>query len=123
MSDFRMRVGSFSAHRILTARAANSAMINRESSDCSVIRTFTHLVSAVLVSARPSQRLEVSFGDSITDGDGSTMDADHNWPSDLIRRLGKTPEYSKVAVVNAGIAFARQPRAQQHTITRRLDDR
>ena len=32
-------------HKILTARAANSAMINRESSDCSIIRTFTHLVS------------------------------------------------------------------------------
>ena len=31
------------------------------------------------------------------------MDADHNWPSDLIRRLGKTPETSRVAVVNEGI--------------------
>jgi lysophospholipase L1-like esterase len=62
------------------------------------------LVSAVLVTAQPSQRLVVAFGDSITDGDGSTVDADHNWPSDLIRRLGKTPEGSKVAVVNEGIA-------------------
>src|ERR1700677_2130957 len=34
----------------------------------------------------------------------STIDADHNWPSDLIRRLGKTPEGSKTAVVNEGIA-------------------
>jgi lysophospholipase L1-like esterase len=62
------------------------------------------LVSAVLVPAQPSQRLVVAFGDSVTDGDGSTVDADHNWPSDLIRRLGKTHEGSKVAVVNAGIA-------------------
>lgn len=62
------------------------------------------LVSAVLVPAQPSQRLIVAFGDSVTDGDGSTVDADHNWPSDLIRRLGKTPEGSKLAVVNAGIA-------------------
>jgi lysophospholipase L1-like esterase len=61
------------------------------------------LVSAVLVPAQPSQRLVVAFGDSVTDGDGSTVDADHNWPSDLIRRLGKTPEGSKLAVVNAGI--------------------
>jgi len=61
------------------------------------------LVSAVLVPAQASQRLVVAFGDSITDGDGSSVDADHNWPSDLIRRLGKTPEASKVAVVNAGI--------------------
>jgi lysophospholipase L1-like esterase len=62
------------------------------------------LVSAVLVPAQPSQRLVVPFGDSVTDGDGSTVDADHNWPSDLIRRLGKTPERTKLAVVNEGIA-------------------
>jgi lysophospholipase L1-like esterase len=59
--------------------------------------------SAVLVPAQPPQRLVVAFGDSITDGDRSTVDADHNWPSDLIGRLGKTPEGSQVAVVNAGI--------------------
>jgi lysophospholipase L1-like esterase len=62
------------------------------------------LLSAVLVPAQRSQRIIVAFGDSLTDGDESTMDADHNWPSDLIRRLGKTPEGSKLAVVNAGIA-------------------
>jgi lysophospholipase L1-like esterase len=62
------------------------------------------LLSAVLVPAQPSQRLVVTFGDSVTDGDRSAIDADRNWPSDLVRRLGKTPEYSKVAVVNAGIA-------------------
>ena len=62
------------------------------------------LVTAVMVPAQPSQRLVVAFGDSITDGDGSTVDADHNWPSDLNRRLEKTAEGSKVAVVNEGIA-------------------
>ena len=62
------------------------------------------LVSAVLVPAQPSQRLVVAFGDSVTDGDGSTVEADHNWPSDLVRRLGKTREGSSVAVVNEGIA-------------------
>lgn len=61
-------------------------------------------LTAVLVPSRRSQRLVVTFGDSITDGDGSTVDADRNWQSDLIRRLGMTPEGSKVAVVNAGIA-------------------
>jgi lysophospholipase L1-like esterase len=62
------------------------------------------LVSAVLVPSAPSQRVIVAFGDSIVDGDGSTVDADRNWPSDLIRRLGKTPEDSQWAVVNEGIA-------------------
>jgi lysophospholipase L1-like esterase len=61
-------------------------------------------VSAVLVPAQPSQRLVVAFGDSIIDGDGSTVDADHNWPSDLIRRIGKKPGGAKWAVVNEGIA-------------------
>jgi lysophospholipase L1-like esterase len=61
-------------------------------------------LTAVLVPAQTSQRLVVAFGDSVTDGDGSTVDADHNWPSDLNRRLAKTPDGSKMAVVNAGIA-------------------
>jgi hypothetical protein len=62
------------------------------------------LVSAVLVPAHPSQHLVVAFGDSIVDGDGSTFDADRNWPNDLIRRLAKAPDSSKMAVVNEGIA-------------------
>jgi lysophospholipase L1-like esterase len=45
----------------------------------------------------------VAFGDSITDGDGSTVDADNNWPGNLVRRLAKTSESSKIAVVNEGI--------------------
>jgi lysophospholipase L1-like esterase len=59
-------------------------------------------LSAVLVPAQPSQRVVVAFGDSVVDGDQSTVDADRNWPSDLVRRLGQT-ESPKLAVVNAGI--------------------
>jgi lysophospholipase L1-like esterase len=62
------------------------------------------LISAVLVPAQPSQRLLVAFGDSVTDGDGSTVDSDHNWPDDLARRLGSLPSSPKMAVVNEGIA-------------------
>jgi lysophospholipase L1-like esterase len=61
-------------------------------------------MTAVLVPAQPSQRLIVAFGDSIVDGDGSTDDADQNWPSHLIRRLQRTGTASKLAVVNEGIA-------------------
>jgi lysophospholipase L1-like esterase len=61
------------------------------------------VVTAVLVPSQPSQRLLVALGDSITDGDGAS-DAEHNWPSDLMARLGKTPEGRKTAVVNEGIA-------------------
>lgn len=60
-------------------------------------------ITAILVPAQPSQRLIVTFGDSVTDGDQSTVDADRNWPDDLIRRLASTRETSNVAVVNEGI--------------------
>jgi len=62
------------------------------------------LVTAVLVPAQPSQRLVVAFGDSVTDGDGSTIDADHNWLGDLARRLEGSPAGAKLAVANEGIA-------------------
>jgi lysophospholipase L1-like esterase len=61
-------------------------------------------VSAVLVPATPGQRLVVAFGDSFTDGDGSSVDLDHTWPAFLSRRLNKEHEGSGVAVVNEGIA-------------------
>ncbi|HET7439756.1 MAG TPA: SGNH/GDSL hydrolase family protein, partial [Terriglobales bacterium] len=61
-------------------------------------------VTAVLVPAQASERLVVAFGDSLVDGDGSTFDAERNWPSDLIRRLQKMPDGSKLAVVNEGVA-------------------
>src|SRR5438874_4583662 len=60
-------------------------------------------LGAVLVPAEPSERLVVAFGDSITDGDGSTVDADNNWPNDLIRRAANTSKTSALAVVNEGI--------------------
>jgi len=53
-------------------------------------------VSAVLVPAEPSQRLIAAFGDSLIDGYGSTVDADGNWQSDLVRRLQKTSADSGV---------------------------
>jgi lysophospholipase L1-like esterase len=62
------------------------------------------VVSAVLVPGRPSQRLVIAFGDSIVDGDGSTLEADRNWPSSLVHRLQKTAMASDLAVVNEGIA-------------------
>jgi len=60
-------------------------------------------LSAVLVPAQPSQRVVVAFGDSVVDGDQSTVDADRNWPGDLIRRLGQAGDGLQMAVVNAGI--------------------
>jgi lysophospholipase L1-like esterase len=60
-------------------------------------------LSAVLVDALPNGRAVVALGDSITDGNGSTPDADRRWPDFLARRLAPRG----VAVANAGISGAR----------------
>ncbi|MBV8575101.1 MAG: SGNH/GDSL hydrolase family protein [Acetobacteraceae bacterium] len=62
-------------------------------------------LSEIMVDATPDARAVVTFGDSITDGDGSTIDANHRWPDFLAERLNKAGV--KVAVVNEGISGAR----------------
>ncbi|MFO1073221.1 MAG: SGNH/GDSL hydrolase family protein [Geminicoccaceae bacterium] len=62
-------------------------------------------LSEILVDAPAGARAVVTFGDSITDGDGSTLDANHRWPDILAERLSQAG--AKVAVVNQGISGAR----------------
>jgi lysophospholipase L1-like esterase len=104
---FPKRVATPTLHALALKRAAISQpgdYTRAEKIEGGLVSESSILVSAVLVPAQPPQSLVVAFGDSITDGDGSTVDADRNWPGDLIRRLAKTPEDSKLAVVNEGIA-------------------
>jgi lysophospholipase L1-like esterase len=61
-------------------------------------------LSEVLVPAQAKSQVIVAFGDSIVDGDKSTPEMDHNWPSELFRRLQQIPQGSRFAVVNEGIA-------------------
>ena len=63
-------------------------------------------LSGVMVDATPDARAVVTFGDSITDGDGSTVDGFDRWPDNLAARLvqaGGPP----VAVLNQGISGAK----------------
>jgi lysophospholipase L1-like esterase len=62
-------------------------------------------LNEILVDAAPNARAIVTFGDSITDGDGSTVDANHRWPDRLADRLVKAGD--NVAIVNEGISGAR----------------
>jgi lysophospholipase L1-like esterase len=45
----------------------------------------------------------VAFGDSITDGSASTVDANGRWPDYLARRLVDTPSVQPTGVLNLGI--------------------
>jgi lysophospholipase L1-like esterase len=60
------------------------------------------LLSEVLVDT-PNDGAVVVIGDSITDGNGATIDADTRWPDFLAARLAPR----RVAVLNAGISGAR----------------
>jgi lysophospholipase L1-like esterase len=46
----------------------------------------------------------ITFGDSITDGAKSTIDANQRWPDDLARRLQANLKYRNLAVLNEGIS-------------------
>jgi lysophospholipase L1-like esterase len=63
------------------------------------------LLSGILVDAAPGARAVVLFGDSITDGNSSTPDADHRWPDFLAHRLHEAG--TPVAVLNEGISGAK----------------
>jgi lysophospholipase L1-like esterase len=60
-------------------------------------------VSGILVDASKDARAVVTLGDSITDGNGSTPNANSRWPDFLAKRLAD----KNVAVLNAGISGAR----------------
>ncbi|MGX9143177.1 SGNH/GDSL hydrolase family protein [Mesorhizobium sp. 128a] len=61
------------------------------------------LLSEILVDAPANDGTIIAIGDSITDGNGATRDADNRWPDLLAERLAS----SQVAVLNAGISGAR----------------
>jgi lysophospholipase L1-like esterase len=62
-------------------------------------------LSEIMVDAPPDARAIVTFGDSITDGATSTVDANHRWPDFLAERLNEVD--ARVAVINQGISGAR----------------
>ncbi len=88
-------------HAIITPRGDFTRADHVETQAVSVASI---ALNAILVPARPGQRLVVAFGDSITDGDFSSVDADRGWPSDLSRRLSKQDGAAGLAIVNEGIA-------------------
>jgi lysophospholipase L1-like esterase len=60
-------------------------------------------LSGILVDAPSNDGAVMVIGDSITDGNGASLDADSRWPDFLAKRLAGR----NVAVLNAGISGAR----------------
>lgn len=60
-------------------------------------------LSGILVDGVGKSRAVAAFGDSITDGNASSLDSNHRWPDFLATRLAE----ENIAVVNAGISGAR----------------
>ena len=62
-----------------------------------------YIITGVDVLADSSCRALVILGDSITDGRGSTTDANNRWPDDLAARMTTNPATANVGVLNMGI--------------------
>ena len=62
------------------------------------------VLSEIDVAAPAGTGLVVAFGDSITDGAGSSLDANHRWPDFLWERLRAAPGRPHLAVVDEGIS-------------------
>lgn len=61
------------------------------------------ILTAIDVMAPAADAAIVAFGDSITDGQGSTTNANDRWPNLLAARLQANPKYAGFAVVDEGI--------------------
>jgi lysophospholipase L1-like esterase len=62
-----------------------------------------YFLTAVNVQASPRAAAIVTLGDSITDGVGSTADANRRWPNVLAQRLQARRNNDELAVLNEGI--------------------
>jgi lysophospholipase L1-like esterase len=65
--------------------------------------TAWHFLSGVSVAATPRAASVVAFGDSITDGAITTVDANRRWPDFLARRLQGQAALRHLGVLNKGI--------------------
>ena len=74
-----------------------------EMADATTTRAW-YWISSVDVLAPADAGAIVAFGDSITDGTTSTVDANRSWPSLLSERLVANPATANISVLNMGIA-------------------
>lgn len=100
----------------LTAPGTGSQGHREEESAFTFTTTSWFFLDAVDMMAPADTRVVVGFGDSITDGTGSTLNGDDRWPDVLSRRLHR--DYGqKVVVLNAGIGGNQVVGPAQYSLT------
>lgn len=62
-----------------------------------------YFIESVEIMSTKQNNAIVCFGDSITEGVGSTIDKNDRWPDKLAEKLQNNSIYSNIAVINAGI--------------------
>ncbi len=94
-------IHSYAAQTAYVSNGDNTAAPDQPSPTQYTSRFF---LSGLLVKAHNQPRTVVAFGDSITDGQNSTTDANKRWPDALSRRLNSNGPWGAFAVLNQGIA-------------------
>jgi lysophospholipase L1-like esterase len=89
-----------------TAYVAAGEKVADEDLNAASKQTQRAFLSGIMVEAPRGARAVVTFGDSITDGDGSTVDGNDRWPDVLAERFAKAGG-APVAVLNEGISGAK----------------
>ncbi|MDQ6434219.1 SGNH/GDSL hydrolase family protein [Mesorhizobium sp. LHD-90] len=89
-----------------TAYVAAGNKVADEELKADSTQTQRAFLTGIMVDAPDDARAIVLFGDSITDGDGSTIDGNDRWPDTLAERLAQAGG-DPVAVLNQGISGAK----------------
>jgi len=97
-NDITGHPGSRATSYIATGDATTQATL-----DAPVGTEHWYLLTGIDVLASAGSRAVVAFGDSITDGRGSTTNGNDRWPDALARRLQESSETNDVSVLNHGI--------------------
>ncbi len=77
--------------------------INNLSMPTAVTTEHWYIIAGIDVITDDSSKGIVALGDSITDGRGSTSNANNRWTDNLSRRLRGNPSTSNISVLNQGI--------------------
>jgi len=83
-------------------RAAGNQLRAASMTDAKTLKPWSMLTAVDVAASRGAASI-VAFGDSITDGTGSTENANHRWPNMLAARLQADPKYANFGVVDEGI--------------------